>query len=145
AARLFGSPAATATPKDGINDHVVSGTDTTADDAGTKAAFWYRLTVQPQETATVRVRLRRAGRPGNPWTDFDAIVAERHDEADEFYAELTPAEATTDEAMVLRQSLAGMLWSKQLYAYNVERWLDGDPTQPTPPDPAPRGRHCDRP
>src|SRR5499427_5570187 len=141
AARLFGSPSATATPKDGINDHVVSGADTVDADAGTKAAFWYRLTVQPQETATVRVRLRPTGRRGNPWTDFDAIGAERREEADEFYADLTPAEASADEAIVLRQSLGGMLWSKQLYAYNVARWLDGDPTQPRPPDSRLGGRN----
>jgi Mannosylglycerate hydrolase MGH1-like glycoside hydrolase domain/Glycosyl hydrolase family 63 C-terminal domain len=140
-ARLFGSPSAAATPKDGINDHVVSGADTVDADAGTKAALWYRLTVQPQETATVRVRLRPAGRPGNPWRDFDAIAGERRDEADEFYADLTPSEASADEAMVLRQSLAGMLWSKQLYAYNVARWLDGDPTQPRPPDSRLGGRN----
>jgi hypothetical protein len=140
AARLFGAPTA-ATPKDGINDHVVSRSDTIADDAGTKAAFWYRLTVQPHETATVRLRLRPAGRHGSPWTDFDAIAAERREEADEFYAELTPAETSSDEAIVLRQSLAGMLWSKQLYAYNVARWLDGDPTQPKPPDSRLGGRN----
>ena len=51
-------------------------------------------------------------------------------EADEFYAELTPAASSDDEALVMRQALAGMLWSKQLYYYDVARWLDGDPTQP---------------
>ena len=61
------------------------------------------------------------------------MVADRLAEADEFYAELTPPDASADEALVLRQALAGMLWSKQIYAYDVERWLDGDPTQPTPP------------
>ncbi|MBV9356640.1 MAG: glucosidase, partial [Chloroflexi bacterium] len=54
-------------------------------------------------------------------------------EADAFYAELTPATASADEALVMRQAFAGMLWSKQLYAYNVSRWLSGDPTQPAPP------------
>jgi hypothetical protein len=132
--RLFGTASATPTPKDGINDHVVGGAPTIAADRGTKAAFWYRLEVGPGETATVRVRLRPAGRHGDPWAgDFDRLTAQRHAEADEFYAEVTPSEASEDEALVLRQSLAGMLWSKQLYAYDVGRWLDGDPTQPTPP------------
>jgi len=133
AERLFGIGSASATPKDGINDHVVAGADTVAASAGTKCAFWYRLEVRPGETATLRVRLRPASRGGDPFADFDAVAAQRLDEADEFYAELTPAEATEDEALVLRQSLAGMLWSKQLYYYDVARWLDGDPTQPTPP------------
>jgi hypothetical protein len=133
AERLWGLGSASATPKDGINDHVVSGTDTVAAGAGTKCAFWYRFDVAPGETATVRVRLRPSSRGGDPFADFDAVAEQRLGEADEFYAELTPAETTADEALVLRQSLAGMLWSKQLYYYDVARWLDGDPTQPTPP------------
>jgi hypothetical protein len=139
--RLFGTASSTPTPKDGINDHVVAGAETVAAEAGTKAAFWYRLTVAPGKTATVRVRLRPTGKHGSPWSDFDDIVSERLDEADEFYAELTPAETTADEALVLRQALSGMLWSKQLYAYNVARWLDGDPTQPTPPASRLQGRN----
>ena len=61
------------------------------------------------------------------------MVARRRDEADEFYTELTPREASEDEALVMRQAFAGLLWSKQLYNYDVTRWLDGDPGQPTPP------------
>jgi hypothetical protein len=132
-ARLFGVAPASASPKDGINDHVVSGADTLAAGAGTKAAFWYRLHVEPGETKTVRVRLRPSAGGGDPWADFDAVAAQRLAEADEFYDELTPATASADEAVVLRQALAGMLWSKQLYYYDVGRWLDGDPAQPTPP------------
>jgi hypothetical protein len=132
-ARLFGVAPASASPKDGINDHVVSGADTLAAGAGTKAAFWYRLHVEPGETKTVRVRLRPSAGGGDPWADFDAVAAQRLAEADEFYDELTPATASADEAVVLRQALAGMLWSKQLYYYDVGSWLDGDPAQPTPP------------
>src|ERR1022692_2673551 len=65
--------------------------------------------------------------------DFDRVLAQRQAEADEFYAELTPATCNADEAMVMRQAFAGMLWSKQLFYYDVARWLDGDPTQPPPP------------
>ena len=131
--RVFGSRPATSSPKDGINDHVVSGAPTVASESGTKAAFWYQLEVAPGETATVRIRLRSALSGGEPWADFDSVRATRLAEADEFYEALTPAAASADEALVLRQALAGMLWSKQLYYYGVARWLDGDPTQPTPP------------
>jgi hypothetical protein len=134
AGRLFGSPSASPTPKDGINDHVVNGADTVAAASGTKAAFWYRVTVAPGETVTLRLRLRpSAASDSDPWADFDEVCAARRADADEFYAELTPSEAGDDEALVLRQALAGMLWSKQLYYYDVDRWLDGDPTQPRPP------------
>jgi hypothetical protein len=61
------------------------------------------------------------------------VIARRRAEADEFYAELTPAGATDDEALVMRQAFAGMLWGKQLFYYDVARWLDGDPAQPAPP------------
>ena len=91
-------------------------------------------------SSRARARRRRSAsgcgrrtRGGDPWADFDKVSATRLAEADQFYAELTPAETSDDEALVLRQSFAGMLWSKQLYYYSVARWLDGDPTQPTPP------------
>ena len=62
------------------------------------------------------------------------MVARRRAEADEFYAELTPAGASADEALVMRQAFAGLLWSKQFYYYyDVARWLEGDPAQPRPP------------
>ena len=68
-------------------------------------------------------------------------MAQRKAEADEFYAELTPAGASADEALVLRQASAGMLWSKQLFYYDVARWLDGDPAQPEPPAERKTGRN----
>ncbi len=68
-------------------------------------------------------------------------MAQRQAEADEFYAELTPSAASADEARVMRQAFAGMLWCKQLYYYDVTRWLDGDPAQPTPPGSRLTGRN----
>ena len=140
--RIFGT-ASSAYPKDGINDHVVSGTDSVNPDrCGTKAAYWYRVEVAPGATAELRLRLRPTGKKRSPWTDFDDVVAERRQEADEFYAELTPPRVSADEANVMRQAFAGMLWSKQLYYYDVERWLDGDPTLPRPPDSRRDGRNA---
>ncbi len=74
--------------------------------------------------------------------DFDRVLALRQAEADEFYAELTPDAASADEAMILRQASAGLLWSKQLYYYDVGRWLGGDPGQPPPPEERLAGRNC---
>jgi hypothetical protein len=64
---------------------------------------------------------------------YERVLAEREAEADELYAELTPAGASDDEAMVLRRALAGLLWSEQFYRFDVARWLEGDPAGPTPP------------
>jgi hypothetical protein len=128
--RLYGTDGP-AYPKDGINDHVVGGAASVDPDrTGSKCAAWYQLTVAGGATAEVRLRLRPAGGNG---PGFDEVMTAREAEADEFYAELTPAEASADEAAVMRQAFAGLLWSKQLYAYDVARWLDGDPAQPPPP------------
>jgi hypothetical protein len=151
AARLFGGTPVTPYPKDGINDHVVHGAATVNPErTGTKCAFWYRLTVPPGQTAELRLRLRppASGGPGGTTATADAlgaeftqVMAERRAEADEFYTELTPASASADEAMVLRQACAGLLWSKQLFYYDVARWLDGDPSQPPPPPERESGRN----
>jgi hypothetical protein len=115
-----------------------------------RCAFWYQVTVPAGQTVELRLRLRpAAGGPGKSaadaatalGTDFDQVMAQRRAEADEFYAELTPAGVSADEALVLRQACAGMLWSKQLFYYDVSRWLDGDPTQPDPPEVRKNGRN----
>jgi len=136
--RLYGVAQATPYPKDGINDHVVSNASTVNPARrGTKCAAWYRVPVAAGATAELRLRLRPAGSEPDSATalgpDFEQVVVTRRAEADEFYADLTPAAASPDEAMVMRQAFAGMLWSKQLYYYDVARWLDGDPGQPAPP------------
>jgi hypothetical protein len=127
-------------PKDGINDHVVGGSATVNPQrTGTKAALWYRLDVPPGETTEVRLRLARKRRKlGRSWLE---ALTSREREADAFYAALAPA-AGADEALVMRQALAGMLWSKQFYNYDVERWLAGDPGQPPPPASRRTGRNA---
>ena len=139
--RLWGLPGRSQFPKDGINDHIVSGAATVNPARhGTKAAFRHHLSVSPGQTAIIRLRLSPTGAAG---TGFEQILATREQEANEFYAELTPAGVSPDEAMVLRQALGGMLWSKQFYHYDVQRWLEGDPAGPTPPDSRLQGRNSD--
>ncbi|MGE5764521.1 MAG: MGH1-like glycoside hydrolase domain-containing protein [Mycobacterium leprae] len=125
-------------PKDGINDFVVDEADTVNPDlTGTKAALRYRLTVPAGEQREIRLRLA-------PETDdaardlgagFDKVLADREQEADAFYATLTPnaEELRPGEATVLRQAFAGALWSKQFYHYDVDRWLTGDHPKSSPP------------
>jgi Glycosyl hydrolase family 63 C-terminal domain len=140
--RLFGAPPVTPYPKDGINDHVTGGSPTVnPDQHGTKCAFWYRLTIGAGQTAELRLRLRpsgpaatRSARAADALGDgFTQVVTQRRAEADEFYAELTPEASSPDEGRVMRQAFSGLLWGKQLYNYDVSRWLDGDPAQPPPP------------
>ena len=145
--RLYGTPPDSPYPKDGINDHVVAGARTVNPDRrGTKCAAWYRVAAGPGETVELRLRLRPAGsgpdRAAALGDGFDQVVDSRRREADEFYAALTPPAATPDEAAVMRQAFAGMLWSKQLYHFTVSDWLDGDPGLPPPPVARQAGRNA---
>lgn len=139
--RLWGTPLATPYPKDGINDHVVHGAPT-VDPAqrGTKAAWWYHLDVPAGETVQMRLRLRQpqpeeSRQAKLTWAaaEFDDIVQRRRREADEFYGALAPPDLDAERMRVLRQSCASLIWSKQMYPYRVNRWLDGDQNAPPPP------------
>ncbi len=116
--RLFGSPNVGPYVKDGINDFVVAGRQEAVNprQEGTKAAAHYRLDVGPGQTAMVRLRLSKTAPDavGDPFgSRFAQIMAARQQEADEFYRATTPAGVGEDAANVMRQALAGMLWSKQ--------------------------------
>ena len=137
--RLFGAAPISDYPKDGINDHVIGGANTVnPDQRGTKASWWYKIAVPAGGEAEVRLRLYRPDHvspTAGAWSDqyFDEITASREREADEFYAALAPDDIGEEKMRVLRQSCAGLIWSKQMYPYRVARWLDGDPGEPTPP------------
>ena len=106
---------------------------------GTKASLRYHLELAPGATKRMPVALRgRARRPGD---GFDAVLDKRKAEADEYFASISPVDITSDESQVLRQASAGMLWCKQYYHYDVQRWLHGDPTQPPPPPQRLEGRN----
>ncbi|MBC7568925.1 MAG: glucosidase, partial [Spirosoma sp.] len=137
-ARLYNAHSGTAYPKDSVNDHVLHGADTVNPARfGTKAAAQYQYSVPVGGSVTLRLRLEASDSEASdltdPFANFDAILARRKAEADEFYATIQPAKATDDEKQVQRQAFAGMLWSKQYYYYDVTRWLTGDPNQPPPP------------
>jgi hypothetical protein len=131
--RLFGMQ----TPgpfKDGINDFVVSGdVNAIRRDAGTKCAAHVTLNVPAQGEVTVRLRLRPAHSATPAFTDFDTVLAQRQQEADEFYDALQFKITVPDVRLVQRRALAGLIWSKQFYNFDVRRWLEGDPGQPKPP------------
>jgi mannosylglycerate hydrolase MGH1-like protein len=133
--------------KDAFHAYVVNG-DVRAvnpDQVGTKMAARYRLSVAGGGTEVLRLRLRR-GAPADGsavGADFDATFAARKAEADAHYAAVIPAQLSDDARNVMRQALAGMLWSKQFYHYAVHDWLDGDPAQPAPPPSRRSGRNAD--
>lgn len=136
AERLFGTANASPYVKDAFHDAVVQGRDEAVNPArvGTKAAARYTTTIAPGACFTCRLRLtdRVFEGKGGAFGDFDAILATRQSEADEFYATVTPASLSPDAQRVMRQAFAGLLWSKQYYHYVIDEWLAGDPAGPTP-------------
>ncbi len=125
-ARAFGAEPTTRFPKDGIGDHVIGGADTVNPEGeGTKAAAHVRLQVPGGGQSSVLVRLTRQSpdQLAAPLAGADELIAERRAEADEFYESITPPQVTDDAKSVMRQALAGMLWSKQTYYFDVDQWL----------------------
>jgi len=144
AERLWGVPNRTSYVKDGINTWLVEGRKDAVNPArvGTKVAAHYRLTLDPGRTATLRLRLVNSPLPAGPFgRAFDVSFRRRQTEADEFYAEVIPATLSEDARGVMRQALAGLLWSKQFYHYDVRRWLEGDAVGPPPPAERRHGRN----
>ncbi len=142
--RLWGVPNASPYVKDGINRYVVEGKKDAVNPAetGTKAAAYHRWTLAPGESRTVRLRLSNTRIPGSPFGwDFAVTFSQRLAEADEFYRTVIPRELSDDAKNVMRQALAGLLWSKQFYHYYVRRWLEGDSAGPTPPPERSKGRN----
>jgi hypothetical protein len=118
--------------KDGINDHVVNGANTiNLNNTGTKASVNYDITVGAKQSVILRLRLTKDA--NNGFDDFDKIFAARVAEADQFYKDLRQNNTDEDRANIHRQALAGMLWNKQFYYFDIHQWLDGDPAGPPPP------------
>jgi hypothetical protein len=141
-ARLFSFSGSPGPRKDGIHDYVVRGRTEAVRTRGpaTKAALRYEARLAAGETFVVRLRLRR-GALDEPFAGFEECFQTRRREADDFYAELRDPAESDDARAVRRQALAGMLWSKQFYHFDVARWMEGDPAQPTPPPERRSGRN----
>ncbi|MBS1792049.1 MAG: glucosidase [Acidobacteria bacterium] len=144
--RLFGVENQSPFVKDGINNFVVHGQTEAVNPAkvGTKAAAHYHLTLAAGESKTVKLRLTDGTSLSKPFSkEFDKVFDERFTEADEFYAKLAPNDVSEDAKNVQRQAFAGMLWSKQFYHYDLNRWLRGDHAHLPPPGERWNGRNSD--
>jgi hypothetical protein len=132
--RVFGVPNQTPFVKDGINNHIVhkSQTAVNPNNIGTKAAANYSVTVEPGTSEVIRLRL--INNPSKTFKPFDIlfekIFISRKQDADNFYNTVIPAKLDSDQTNVVRQALAGMLWSKQYYFYDIDKWLDEHGTNP---------------
>ncbi|HEY2682893.1 MAG TPA: hypothetical protein VGI93_05235 [Steroidobacteraceae bacterium] len=130
--------------KDAFHERVIEGLTEKVNPkrCGTKAGVWYHAPMASGETREFRLRLVR--QPiANPFQDFDGLLQQRRGDADDYYADLQKDLVSSDEKLVQRQALAGLIWSKQFYHFEVARWLKGDPGQPTPPSSRLHGRDAD--
>jgi hypothetical protein len=137
--RIFGTPNASPYVKDAINDYVVHGWQNAVNPArqGTKTAAHYQLEVGAGDTTTLRLRFSTLAPNaiGEPFNCFAEIMQTRRHETDDFYRSVTPERVNEDEARVMRQALAGMLWGKQYFGFDVDKWLKEhgvDPMRPRP-------------
>jgi hypothetical protein len=131
--RLFGSPNKSAYVKDAFHRYLLEGQSGAVNpaDEGTKAAAHYVFSVGPGKSAVIRLRLTSVAPEGPSNREehglfgatFDELIEQRLEETDEFYRSVTPASASPDAANVMRQALAGMLWTKQFYRFDGDQWL----------------------
>ena len=143
--RLWGAPNPTPCVKDAFHNYIVAGERdaVNGEQVGTKCAPHFKPTIQPGETAQLRLRLVSAA-AAPEWLfgkQFDSICAERQREADEFYDPILPPTVHAESRNVARQGYAGLLWSKQFYHYVITDWLNGDATPPPPPQERRGGRN----
>jgi len=158
--KLYGGKNESPAAKDGINDFVVEGKKDAVnpENFGTKAAAHYVFDIAPQASETIYLRLSgeefhhedtkntkffNQFNQGEFIAECEKVFVERLKEADEFYREIIPQNLSADAQSVMRQSLAGMLWSKQFYHYVVKTWLEGDGKFPAPPKERLKGRNSD--
>jgi hypothetical protein len=134
--RVYGPGSKSRKPytKDAFHRYVIQGEDCiNPDETGTKACAHFRRVVPAHGSSVFRMRLTPEDRE-HPLAEVDAVIAERKAEADAFYELIHPATATADEKLVQRQAFAGMLWSKQIYLFDVNLWFEGDHPKTPPPE-----------
>jgi len=140
--RLYGQADAKGPFKDGFDEYIVHGNRAAVNPrpTGTKAGALYKLSLPAGSSTSIRLRLGKSSR-SKPFADFDVTFASRLREADEFYAALQADLADPDARHVQRQALAGMIWSKQFFYYDVGVWIQGDPGQYPPHGERKQGRN----
>lgn len=131
--RLFGVKNPTPYVKDAFDNYLVHQNPQSVNPAkeGTKAAAIQRITVQPNEPAIIRLRLSKK-EIKNPFHEFETIFSDAKADAEAFYEDLYTDKITEEEKQIVRQAFASLLWNKQLYYFNVDQWLQGDPSGPKP-------------
>ncbi len=129
--------------KDGINNYLIDKKENAVNSkAGTKSGLIYNLNIKAGESKVVKLRLNN-NTSSDQFKDFETVFEENTIGANDFYASIQNNIAVKELKNIQRQAFAGMLWNKQFYYYDIPEWLDGDPSQPTPPPERKHGRNSD--
>ena len=128
--------------KDSFHRYLIEGDKNAikSDKSGTKVAAYFHKVIESGQSYSIQLRLSKKVH-SKPFSQFENLFSHRISEANEFYATIQPKDFSEDMASIQRQAFAGMLWNKQLYYYDVEQWLQGDPGTPTPPQRRKQGRN----
>jgi hypothetical protein len=140
---LYGVPSSERYYKDGITNYIVNGNDKAVNPLlkGTKVAIRCKALIEAQSMVVFKFRLADE-MLSNPFNNFATIFQTRIQEADAFYENIQVESIADAEKKIQRKALAGMLWNKQYYYFDVKKWLNGDPTQPKPPADRYKGRNA---
>jgi len=118
--------------KDGINDHVVNGKNTVNPDKnGSKFAVWHKLNLKPGEEKSIRIRLSKK-KLENPWENYDSVFNSRIQECESFYDDIISKSLTKSHQEIAKRAFSGLLWTKQFFYYDVNKWLNGGPGESKP-------------
>lgn len=136
--RLYGTPSRSPFVKDAFHRTIIDReAASNPANTGTKAGLHYQVEIESGQSKSIILYLGRS-RDAGVLARAEQVLAERTLEADQFYETVHPPRASADERLIQRQALAGMLWSKQFYYFDVHEWMDGD--DPSSPPPSQRAR-----
>lgn len=142
--QIFGRPSPSPYVKDSFHRYIIHQESRVINPLGkgTKVAGWKVIELGGGESTVLSGRICRTPQSA-PFADLSETFRQRIEEAGEFYREIQEPTLSDEERMVQRQAFAGLLWSKQLYYYDVKQWLEGDPSMGTPPHQRWHGRNAD--
>jgi hypothetical protein len=130
---IYDKPNQSPYTKCGINRYIVHGEIAAVNPSqrGTKASAVHHLSIGAHASSTIQLRLTKSTPESNndsayhdsAFHDFDQILDRRKQDCDDYYAKVMPAGLSTEQKLVFRQAVAGMLWSKQFYNYDIAPWL----------------------
>jgi len=125
---IYDKPNQSPYTKCGINRYIVHGEVAAVNPSqrGTKASAVHNLSIGAHASSTIQLRLAKSTPESNndsAYYDFDQILDRRKQDCDDYYAKVMPAGLSTEQTLVFRQAVAGMLWSKQFYNYDIAPWL----------------------